>query len=92
MNSEDTALFATETVPLNIHLILAHFICFNKQNASSRGHTCPRSPPICMEMIRKWSSSLHHTRNVLASLWYMPRPVGQKRHALAACKQQMKIL
>lgn len=34
-----------------------------------RRKTSPKFPPICMEMIRRWSSSLHQTKKVLASLW-----------------------
>jgi hypothetical protein len=75
--------YTSESCPLYLHCIKKILVVV--------GHTCPKSPPICMEMIRKWSSSLPHTRNVLASLWYMPRPVGQKRHALAACNTIRKI-
>merc|ERR1739847_137243 len=32
-----------------------------------------------MEMMRVWSSSLTHSRKVLASLWKIPRPSGQSR-------------
>ena len=31
--------------------------------------TCPTLPPFCMEMMRRWSSSLTQTRNVLSLLW-----------------------
>mmetsp|Transcript_149673 Transcript_149673/g.363523 ORF Transcript_149673/g.363523 Transcript_149673/m.363523 type:complete len:202 (+) Transcript_149673:200-805(+) len=40
-------------------------------------------PPICIEITRMWSSSLHHTRNVFSSLWKMPRASGQSRAAPA---------
>ncbi len=51
--------------------------CLWSLPAVRRRKTAPRSPPICMEMIRRWSSSLTQTRKVLASLWKIPRPVGQ---------------
>merc|ERR1719375_1741925 len=36
-----------------------------------------RSP--CIETMRRWSSSLSHTKRFFASLWKMPRPSGQWR-------------
>merc|ERR1711997_918564 len=44
------------------------------------------SPPFCMEMILSRSSSLTQTRNVLASLWKIPRPSGQSRSIPATFK------
>merc|ERR1719247_692227 len=52
-------------------------------SAQKRVNTSFTSPPLPIEMIRQWSSSLHHASAVLLSLWKMPRLSGQKRAAPA---------
>merc|ERR1719422_123731 len=44
---------------------------------ASLSKTALTSPPLCMEMILSWSSSLTQVRKVLSLLWKMPRPSGQ---------------
>mmetsp|Transcript_31910 Transcript_31910/g.81189 ORF Transcript_31910/g.81189 Transcript_31910/m.81189 type:complete len:205 (-) Transcript_31910:2233-2847(-) len=51
-----------------------------------RAKTDQTSPPFCIEMMRQWSSSLHHASAVLASLWKMPLLSGQLRAAPATAR------
>ena len=45
--------------------------------SASRENTPFTSPPISIEMMRRWSPSLTQFTNVFCLLWKMPRPCGQ---------------
>mmetsp|Transcript_104906 Transcript_104906/g.226281 ORF Transcript_104906/g.226281 Transcript_104906/m.226281 type:complete len:237 (-) Transcript_104906:717-1427(-) len=57
------------------------------ERAQKRVNTEGMSPPISMEMIRQWSSSLTQHRAVWASLWKMPLLLGQERAAPAPVRR-----
>ena len=58
----------------------------------SRSYTSIMFGPLCMDIMRRWSSSLTQISRVLSLLWNTPRPTGQSLLKLAACKKRSPCL
>jgi hypothetical protein len=59
---------------------------------SRRLNASSKSCPLCIEIIRIWSSSLTQISKVLLLLWNIPRPAGQSLLKLAASRKRSPYL